>query len=254
MSLDIKIPAINVEWQVPSNQAPWREQAIATIKRIKASYLKEFQEASELTGVPLNILIAFCAVESGGAKNETLKGASKGVMQVNTDTAWQVINDQLKVSNLNNFYPLYQGCPSIFTLKKPLPKNFNPNTFVALKSTMANEFFALKKIDGGVLENIATCMTRSDARFSIIVGSYTLAQLINGTIKKTGQIRLDHIIIKYNAGTGRFRSLVTNKGLESSSVDTTQIYENVPIAITRAYIVKLLGINGYLDVLKRKLA
>lgn len=253
MSLEIKIPAINKEWQVPKNQAPWRTQAINVIKTIKGNYLKEFQNASALTGVPLDILIAFAAVESGGAKNERLNGASKGIMQVNTDTAWQVMKDQLGVSTIGKFYPLYVGCPTIFNVLTPLPKDFWSSANLKLRQRKASEFLAIKPLSDSVNSTIGSCIV-NNAQFSVYVGSYTLAQLINGTIKKTGQIRLDHIIIKYNAGTGRFRSLVTRKGLESSSVDTTQIYNAVPIPVTQAYIVKLLGINGFLDVLKQKLA
>lgn len=253
MSLEIKIPAIQKEWQVPKNQAPWRSQAISTIRTVKGNYLKEFQNASALTGVPLDILIGFSAVESGGARNEKLNGASKGVMQVNTDTAWQVLKDQLSVSTIGKFYPLYVDCPSIFTVLKEIPKDFWSSANLKLRQRKASEFLAMKPLSPSILDTIGKCIV-NNAQFSINVGSYTLAQLINGTIKKTGQIRLDHIIIKYNAGTGRFRSLVTRKGLESSSVDTTAIYNAVPIPVTQAYIVKLLGINGYLDVLKQKLA
>jgi hypothetical protein len=253
MKYSIKVPSINMEWKVPSNQAPWKTQSINTIKKIKGMYLKEFYNASNITGVPVDILIAFTAVESGGARNETLNGASKGLMQVNTDTAWQVMRDQLKVSNLLSFYPLYIGCPNAFNVLKPIPKNFYAFENHSIRQSKASEFLSIKPLSPQINEMIGNCIVK-DAQFSIYVGAFTLAQLINGTIKKTGQIRLDHIIIKYNAGTGRFRSLVSNKGLESSQVDTTAIYEAVPIAVTRGYIVKLLGINGYLDVLKQKLA
>ena len=94
----------------------------------------------------------------------------------------------------------------------------------------------------------------ADAQFAIYMGSLLLAQLIAGTIAKTGQIRLDHIIVKYNAGTGRFKQVVTNRGLESASVDTTQLYSKLGIPVSQAYIVKMMGINGYLDVQKQGLA
>lgn len=253
MSLSIKIPAINIEWKVPSNQPPWKSQAISTVKKVKGNYLTEMQNASKLTGVPLDILIGFTAVESGGARNETLNGASKGVMQVNTDTAWQVMKDQLSVSTLGKFYPLYMGCPSAFIVKKAVPKDINSAQNSSVRASKASDYLTIKPLSAELNKTIGNCIV-GNAQFSIYIGAYTLAQLINGTIKKTGQIRLDHIIIKYNAGTGRFRSLVTRKGLESASVDTTAIYDAVPIAVTRAYIVKLLGINGYLDILKQKLA
>jgi hypothetical protein len=204
-------------------------------------------------GVPINLLLSFAAVESGGARNEKLDGASKGLMQVNTDTVWQVLSDQLKVSTLGNFYPFYIGCPKIFSLVKPLPKDFWSSANVYIRNEKASDYIKILSINPVVLGEIRKAIL-SNSQWSIYVGSLTLAQLINGTIEKTGQIRLDHIIIKYNAGVGRFRSLVTRKGLESASVDTTAIYNAVPIPVTRAYIVKLLGINGFLDLLKRNVA
>lgn len=251
MSLTIKIPAIQKEWQVPKNQPSWRSQAISMLQKVKGNYLNEFKRASDLTGVPLDILLGFSAVESGGARNETLNGASKGVMQVNPDTAWQSLKEQLEKTTLGLFYPLYIGCPTIFTLKKPLAKDFWGTQNAKERQEPASNWIGIKPISPTVLSTITKCIL-SDAQWSIYIGSTVLAQLINSTIQKTGQIRLDHIIIKYNAGTGRFRSLVTKKGLESASVDTTQIYNAVPIPVTQAYIVKLLGINGFLDLLKQK--
>ena len=68
-------------------------------------------------------------------------------------------------------------------------------------------------------------------------------------------------IIKYNAGTGAFSSRVAKKGLEKSNVDTTAIYNSVPqnfatrkAEVVQTYLVKMLGINGFLDVQKQKLA
>ena len=253
MSLSIKVPAIQKEWKVPANQPSWKDQASQILRTLRANYSREFQNASNLTGVPFDILIGFAAVESGGARNEKLDGASKGLMQVNTDTVWQTLKDQLTVSTLGKFYPYYVGCPSIFTVVKPLPKNFWGSENGKIRNEKASAYLTIKPLSSQVNADIRKAIL-GDAQWSIYVGSLVLAQLINGTIAKTGQIRLDHIIIKYNAGTGRFRSLVSKKGLESSSVDTTQIYNAVPIAVTQAYIVKLLGINGFLDLLKRKVA
>jgi hypothetical protein len=253
MSLSIKLPAIQKEWKVPANQPPWKDQASQIIRTLKSNYLAEFQKASVLTQVPVDILIAFAAVESGGARNEKLDGGSKGLMQVNTDTVWQALKDQLEVSTLGKFYPYYIGCTTIFDVIKPLPKDFWAASNSQIRNQKAKEYLKIKPLSPQVNADIRKAILGS-SQWSIYVGSLVLGQLINGTIEKTGQIRLDHIIIKYNAGTGRFRSLVSKKGLESSTVDTTAIYNAVPIPVTQAYIVKLLGINGFLDLLKRKVA
>ena len=64
---------------------------------------------------------------------------------------------------------------------------------------------------------------------------------------------------------GRFienkRWRVAKKGLEKSSVDSTALYNTIPqnfasrkAEVLQAYLTKMLGINGYLDVQKQKLA
>jgi hypothetical protein len=241
--MEIKIPAIQKEWKVPANQPPWKSQATAVIKKIKANYSGQMAKASQYTGVPVNILVAFAATESGGALNQTLNGPSKGIMQVNPSSAWQALSDQIKVDTIGRFYPLYQLAPNAFVVKKPVATNSvgKATDYLTLKPlTTASAYLGQRMV--------------ADAQFAIYMGSLLLAQLIAGTIAKTGQIRLDHIIIKYNAGTGRFRQVVTSRGLESASVDTTQLYNQLPIPVSQAYIVKMMGINGYLDVQKQGLA
>ncbi len=241
--MEIKIPAIQKEWKVPSNQPTWKSQAISVIKKIKTNYTVQMAKASQYTGVPVNILIAFTATESGGALNQTLNGPSKGVMQVNPSSAWQALSDQIKVDTIGRFYPLYQLAPNAFTVKKAVAAN---------SLGKATDYLTLKPLSTAA-PYLGQRMV-ADAQFAIYMGSLLLAQLIAGTIAKTGQIRLDHIIVKYNAGTGRFKQVVTNRGLESASVDTTQLYNQLGIPVSQAYIVKMMGINGYLDIQKQGLA
>ena len=240
--MEIKIPAIQKEWKVPSNQPPWKNQAISVIKKIKANYSVQMAKASQYTGVPVNILVAFAATESGGALNQTLNGPSKGIMQVNPSSAWQALSDQIKVDTIGRFYPLYQLAPNAFVVKKAVAAN---------SVGKATDYLTLKPVSTAA-PYLGQRMV-ADAQFAIYMGSLLLAQLIAGTIAKTGQIRLDHIIVKYNAGTGRFKQVVTNRGLESASVDTTQLYSKLGIPVSQAYIVKMMGINGYLDVQKQGL-
>ena len=240
--MEIKIPSIQKEWQVPSNQPTWKSQAIMVVKKIKAKYSVEFQKASKYTGVPVNILYAFAATESGGLDNSSLNGPSKGLMQVNPSSAWQTLKDQLAEDTMIQFYPLYQLAPNAFTIKKAI---------TATSLGKASDYLVIKPVS--VSPYLGQRMVQS-SQFAIYIGSLLLAQFIAGSIATVGQIRLDHIIIKYNAGTGRYKQVVKNRGLESAQVDTTQIYNAVDIPVTRAYIVKLLGINGFMDVQKQGLA
>jgi len=250
MRNELIIPAIKKEWQVPKNQPSWRTQAISMLSKVKGNYLKEFQNASALSGVPLEILIGFATVESGGARNETLDLASKGVMQVNIATTYQALYDQMKIGvSLGSFYPYYVGCPSIFNVKKTIPKDFWSSKNAKERQKNVNDYLSLKSLDApNIKEEIRKCLI-NNAQFNIYIGSLILSQLLLASVKKTGKPRLDHAVIKYNAGVGNFSKYVSRKGLESSQHDTTAIYDAVPIPISRNYIVKLLGINGFLDLL-----
>jgi hypothetical protein len=252
--LTIKIPALQKEFQQPKAWGSWKDSSIATVKKVKTNYGKVLMEASNITGVPLNILVAFTATESGGAKNETLKGSAKGIMQVEVPTAYGILKAQLGIDTLGGFMPFYNVIPSLFKVIKPIPSPLGD----ASKDPAKN--YLQLKLTGTAYPIIIANITKPDAKFAAYIGALTLAQHINATIKSVGQIRLDHIIIKYNAGTGAFSSRVAKKGLEKSNVDTTAIYNSVPrnfatrkAEVVQMYLVKMLGVNGFLDVQKQKL-
>jgi hypothetical protein len=252
--LTIKIPALQKEFQQPKAWGSWKDASIATVKKVKTNYGKVLMEASNITGVPYNILVAFTATESGGAKNETLKGSAKGIMQVEVPTAYGILKAQLGIDTLGGFMPFYNVIPSLFKVIKPIPSPLGD----ASKDPAKN--YLQLKLTGTAYPIIIANITKPDAKFASYIGALTLAQHINATIKSVGQIRLDHIIIKYNAGTGAFSSRVAKKGLEKSNVDTTAIYNSVPqnfatrkAEVVQMYLVKMLGINGFLDVQKQKL-
>jgi hypothetical protein len=252
---NIVIPALKEEYKVPANQPPWKIQSIATVKKVKANYGKVLEEASSYIGVPYELVVGFTSTESGGAKNETLNGGAKGIMQVEVGTAWQCLSDQLKVDTLGNFYIFYKLAPNLFSIKKTIP-----NPLGNASNEKASDYLKIKPLSS-VSSSVAKYLTTKDAKFSAYIGSLVLGQMINKTLKSVGQIRLDHIIIKYNAGTGAFSKNVTKKGLEKSNVDTTGIYNSIKTnfaqrksEVLRSYLVKMLGINGFLDVQKQKLA
>jgi hypothetical protein len=249
MSYDIKIPAIDKEHQVPSNQPPWKDQAISIVKKYKGLYGKQFQDASNLTGIPVWMLVGFASVEGMGAKNETLTNATPSIMQMNPSTAWQTMKDQLDKTSvtIGDFYNLYSMLPTIFVVKRTIPKNFWDKSNINIRQNSAQSYLDLKP----ELTSIPLIRAKmlSDVYFAILLGGTHLAQLGAKSIKESGKFRLDHIIIKYNAGTGRFKSAVTNKNLITA--DTTTLVNQLNIPVTEAYIIKLMGKNGFLDVQKQ---
>lgn len=251
MSFQIKIPATNKTQSVPSGQPAWKDQAIAIVKKVKGNYLQQFISASNYSGVPVSILVGFASVESGGKPNGELRNATPGVMQMSPTTAWQTLLDQLKKDSvtIGNFYPLYNFVPSVFKIKKPLPQNFWSNNNIKIRQQPANTFLELKPEATSV--PIIRNKIIADAGFAITIGAVHLGQLFAKTIKDSGQPRLDHIIVMYNAGSGRYSSKIKNTNLLTA--DTTTLVNQLGIKTSEDYIVKLMGVNGYLDVQKQKL-
>jgi hypothetical protein len=252
MSYDIKIPATEKEHKVPSNQPPWKQQAISIVKKYKQLYGKQFQDASNVTGVPVWLLVGFASVEGGGLKNEELTNVTPSIMQMNTSTAWQTMKDQLDKPSvtIGEFYPFYSMLPSIFIVKRALPKNFWDSSNVNIRQNSAQSYLEIKPEITSV--PLIRAKMLSDVYFAILLGATHLGQLSIKTIKESGQFRLDHIIIMYNAGTGRFKSAVTNRNLNRA--DTTTLLNQLNIDTSEKYIVKLMGKNGFLDVQKQRLA
>ena len=77
---------------------------------------------------------------------------------------------------------------------------------------------------------------------NILIGAITLGQLMDKTWgTENGNIRMDRIIAWYNWGQGGFnRNSLDTKDLQG-------VLANIP-AITQAYIKKMLGKNGSLDI------
>lgn len=251
MSYQIKIPATNKQHQVPSGQPAWKDQAVSIVKKVKANYMPKFVEASNYTGIPVMILIGFASVESGGVANSQLTNATPGIMQMSPATAWQTISDQLSRENVSigKFYPIYNYVPSIFTIKKPIPKNFWDASNIKLRQKPASDYLEIKSVATStpILRNKII----QDAGFAILVGAIHLGQLFAKTIRDSGQPRLDHIIVMYNAGSGRYTSKIKNTSLLTA--DTTTLVNQLGIKVTEDYIVKLMGVNGFLDIQKQRL-
>lgn len=267
MGYDIKIPAISETASNVGPNIPYKTQAVKDIKYLKKNYASNFKNASYFTGVPEMILYGFAAIESGSLGPSAVSPAGAvGIMQVTPATAYDTLVRQ--INNTNDYdgmvllQTLQKLAPNIIKVKKALVEtkkkvavpNTKPTQYVEVPNfniTKGSDAFSIVPYASStVLFKTAL----KNAYFNILVGSIAVAQLLAQSIKSTGQPRMDHVVIKYNAGIGNFARYVTNRGLEKSTVDTTKLKAAFPLAETKAYIVKLLGINGTLDVQKQKLA
>jgi soluble lytic murein transglycosylase-like protein len=179
------------------------------------NYFKYYAEASK---VPAPILLAFTQIESGG--NSTAGGSesmTQGLMQWNRQYAGGTGNTDYTLTKEYMRGRLTQ-------VEKDKLKSFGI-TFDAKGNT--------RKITQADLIN---------PELNILIGAITLGQLMDKTWgTENGNIRMDRIIAWYNWGQGGFnRNSLDTKDLQG-------VLANIP-AITQAYIKKMLGKNGSLDI------
>jgi hypothetical protein len=192
-----------------------RESIKGILQNIESKYGKFFTFASETSRIPKSVLMAFCAVESGGIPTAGAAGhVTQGLMQWNRTFAKQILEDE-------------------FSQKRLSP---------AEKTKLAE--FGIKFDAKGKTRNI-TNADQLKPELNILIGSILLGQLIDtnwGT--ENGGMRLDRIIAVYNAGaygdTGKKARFGNHRtpALLAADVNPT----------TRAYIKKMMGKNGALEV------
>ncbi len=202
--------------------------ALKAAKSIKANYGSILSAASLDTGVDVNVIVGFMIVENTPADPTAVSygcsstaaadyGCAYGLMQMQVATAFQTIKDQAAAG-------MEQAEISI--VQKYLPGFLKPAGFVGFLASWKKQIRDALFIP----------------EFSIWVGAMHLAQLIANNIKKYSDPRLDHIIIQYNTGVGNYNKEVVKAGLDK--VDTATLALQLPVAETRAYLVKFLGIDG----------
>jgi soluble lytic murein transglycosylase-like protein len=209
-----------------------RQAVKGQVENIMKKYGSFIRTASENAKIPAQVIASFIAVESGG--NPTAGGASsptQGLMQWNRTYAKNILETENRLGRLT-------------------PEE---------KSILAKY---------GITFNSAgqtRVITQADAikpELNILIGTILLGQyadsyhdggkstIVNGVRRKwaiddkDGELRLDRIIAVYNAGAYGDAGQKARTGTYASA---KQLADSVN-ATTSAYIKKMLGVNGAMDV------
>jgi hypothetical protein len=193
-----------------------RESLKSILTNIETNYGKYFKFASETSRIPKEVLMSFCAVESGGNPKAGASGhVTQGLMQWNRTFAKQLLEDELSQGRMSP----------------------------AEKSKLAE--FGIKFDAKGKTRNI-TNADQLKPELNILIGSIILGQLIDtswGT--ENGVNRLDRVIAVYNAGAFG----ATGKKARLGGHKTPLLLASDVNPITSAYIKKIMGKNGALEVI-----
>lgn len=191
-------------------------------------YGKFFKQASELTNVPLSVLMSFAVVESTMNPNAKT-GLTSGMMQWNRADGFanKMLETEFKLGRLSE------------KEKEVLKKK-------GVKWDANGKFTPI------------TASQQLDPELNILIGAIYLGQYMDSIVKgkelpafavEDGILRVDRIIPLYNTGEGSKYSKDAINRVHKTPVETA----NNATGVTRDYIHKILGKDGSMDVLTKEL-
>lgn len=212
--LKLNIPAAPLK-------APTSWGSKASIKSMMEKIWKNYgfyiKEASQNSNIPSSVIASFIAVESGGNQNAGSAGhITQGLMQWNRNYAQAQLKDELAKGRMS------EGEKII--LKK----------------------YGVMSKDGSIRP--ITNKDQLQPELNITIGTIILGQLIDQKWgSSNGTLHLDRVIAVYNAGaygdTGKKARQIT-----SPTFSTPQSLAANVNSITSAYIAKMMGVDGALDI------
>jgi len=216
-TLLVDVPASGL--QSPSNWGS-RTQIKSMLERIWKNYCSYIKFASLNSKIPPKVLVAFIAVESGGKADAGSAGhITQGLMQWNRSYA-----------------------------KTQLERELSQNRMTPAEKSKLAEFGI--KFDANGKTREITNADQLKPELNILIGSIVLGQLIDNDWAKEGnKLRLDRVIAVYNAGAYGD----TGKKARLGNYPTPKALADSVNSISRAYIAKIVGKDGALDIIETDL-
>jgi hypothetical protein len=253
-------------------------QALNELSLTKKRALSIIEPIANIHGVPLNFAFAFTCIETMGLALRSADGLSYGMMQTNAATLDGVIKSAFKMGmSIEDFKYVYYACKPAFRVKpnaKIPPLNWGNQQFIGNISDIGDQAVEKAKImaqpvrdvliyanptyilstGGGYTSpyNIFNRKMNSDPSFGIHIGCMYLYELIVKSLQKEGDveyIRTDWVINGYNGGYYSKFNPWMNSAQGKLEPNTWLAQPNVP-SVTKAYVKRLAGIGGYLELIK----
>jgi hypothetical protein len=227
-TLAIKVPDVNRSF-AQGNYKYSNPEVIKGNKAIMDSVYKNFGTFINTWGIEFeiddSIIIGFISTESGGKNAPPNQFDATGLMQMTPNTVWEVLSKWKTIVGS----PLSNKATSFFNKAIPSSKNYNPN--VLPTTAVKNEIrLALQK----------------NSEFNIAIGTANLRWLLEA-FKSGNTADINKVMVSYNAGYYAMRNKV--KG----NITTEQMINNKSLPLeSRGYLLKMLGVNGFLDLWFKK--
>lgn len=220
--LNIPIPAISKSYYSGDNISGISAQ----LQNIKSGLGVYIRVASTLVKLPASLITSIIFIESDGQNVPENGAGAIGYMQITSATAY----DTIRYFASNNLLSL--GIKAILQAKIPfLNLTIRGNQFPFWDfSTLAKP-----QLESGL----------QDPELNILLGTMYLRIALDKTVSN-GHARLDKAIVFYNFGM--YNSLYGTASWQDSTVQS--LYQNSELPEeTKNYILKLMGVNGTLDIL-----
>lgn len=198
---------------------------IKVVQSINSNYGSIIERWAKIYEIPVGVIIAFIATESGGTMAAPNRFQATGLMQVTPNSIFEIATKWRA------------------EVDTPLPQEA-----VALLNQIVPSLLKSKTMTPALRTSILSNLQR-DANFNVMAGTSILRWLLERftTILSGGQ--LNKAMVAYNAGAyTRSISRGTKAILEPIDSTTLSQMSSVP-AESRAYLVKMLGRDGFLSLI-----
>jgi len=194
---------------------------INVIQNINSKYGSIIEYWGDIFEIPKGVLIAFIATESGGTMAKPNAYKATGLMQVTPIAASTVFDWKKEVST-------------------PLPPEVIAEINKKLPSLLTGKFSESKLLQ----------LLQNDASFNIMMGTLILRWNLQRFSSILTGAQLNKAMVAYNAGAYT-RALVVGKSTANKiPIDSNLLSKNPKVpAESRAYLVKMLGIDGFLNLI-----
>jgi hypothetical protein len=225
------VPAMKASFytnaQVDTNVKP-------IIAKIKGSnYISTLRRYAKKMNIPENVLIGFYGVESAGNDKVGMNSAGAiGLGQVTRPAAYDAIKKEIIDGYLTDDEKAY--------VKRKVPALGKNDFRIKYGGYEGIEYAG----NTAVQQQLLTAL-RDDTEFNIFVSSMILAQLAERYRDMNGVPRLHQVIAHYNGG----RKYGERSKAYANAWDAVKATD-LPTE-TKNYMKKLVGTNGFLDVLTR---
>jgi soluble lytic murein transglycosylase-like protein len=222
MSLNIKIPMIERAFYKPSDT----DAILGQVDYIYDRFGKYIKRAASLNNLPSDLIASVAFIESRGDEKIISRAGAVGVMQLDNDSATNVVFREAKAKRLSpeerellNRLLGKQKVDCMTSMKyhnHKLPCNRNTGSVISKKDLLNPEL-------------------------NIMIGTMLLGQLIDQHTEGS-VVRLDKVIVRYNRG-------YFSKPQGSTVSETLAYAKKTGGAETESFILKLVGTNGLLHLL-----